>query len=62
MPQVRNAQAAVVQGRVQRAQLLIEPALEHRRAGKGKGHREADIAGVENRRMHRERRDPAGSD
>ena len=32
------------------------PALEHRRAGKGKGHREPDVAGVENRRMHRERR------
>ena len=34
---------------------LIQPPLQHRRAGKCEGHREAHVAGVEHRRMDRER-------
>ena len=35
---------------------LVEPSLEHRRASKSERHGESDIAGVEHRRMNRERK------
>src|ERR1700720_1813009 len=35
---------------------LVEPALEHGGAGEGKRHRKTNVAGVENRRVYRERR------
>ena len=51
MPKVRKTQAAVVQGRVQRAQCGVEVAADQRRHGEGEGHREADVAHVEHRRV-----------
>ena len=55
MPMVWNIHANIVHGRVQLRPGLVETPLEHRRAGEGEGHREADVAGVEHRRMDRER-------
>ena len=51
MPSVRKIQAAVVQGRDQRAQAASSRPDEQRRDGEGEGHREADIAHVEHRRV-----------
>ena len=41
---------------------LIESPFDHRRARECEGDREADVAGIENRRMDRERRNPAATD
>ena len=51
MPMVSRLQAASVQGRIQRAQAGVDPALDQRRDRKREHHREADIAGVEERRV-----------
>jgi hypothetical protein len=50
MPRVRKTQAAVVQGRDQRAQ-AASSGPEQRGDGEGEGHREADVAHVEQRRV-----------
>ena len=56
MPMVRRLQAASVQGRTQRAQAGVDPALDQRGHRQREHHREADIAGVEERRMDGQRR------
>ena len=55
MPSVRHIQAASVHGRTQRAQAASMPAFDQRGDREGEGDREADIAGVEERRMEGER-------
>ena len=54
MPSVRKHQAASVHGRTQRAQAGIDAAFEQGGDGEGVGHREADIAEIEQRRMEGE--------
>ena len=56
MPMVSRLQAASVQGRTQRAQAGVDPALDQRRDREREHHREADVARVEERRMDGERR------
>ena len=51
MPSVRNAQAASVQGRDPARPGGIDAPLEQRGDREGEGHREADVAQVEHRRM-----------
>ncbi len=51
MPSVRNAQAAVVHGRVQRTHCGVKSATDQCRYRKRERHRETDVAHVEHRRM-----------
>ena len=55
MPTVRQIQAASVHGRTQRAQAASDAALDQGGDGEGEDHREADVAGVEERRVEGER-------
>ncbi len=54
MPPVRKHQEASVQGRTQRPQEASTRPFEQSGDGEGEGDGEADIAGVEDRRVHRE--------
>ena len=54
MPTVRKHHATSVHGRTQRAQAASTPAFEQGGEGEGIGNREADVAGVEHRRMEGE--------
>ena len=56
MPMVSRLQAASVQGRTQRAQAGVDPALDQRGDAKREHHREADVARVEERRVDGQRR------
>ena len=55
MPTVRNSQAACVHGRVQRAHATSSRPSSSAAHRERERHREADVAGVEHRRMNRER-------